>query len=185
MKILLAVLLAASAVNAAAAVFSVPVNDKSSITFTSRQMGVPVNGSFRNFATAIVFDPARPQASRARIDVKLASIDAGSSDADDTVKSALWFDVKDYPDATFVSDGLTASGGNRYLATGKLTIKGRSRPVTVPFTATSAGTLLVLDGAIPVSRKQYGIGGGVWADPSVVADAVAVRFHLVLAPANK
>lgn len=181
MRILLALLLAVSAANAAAVVFTVPVNNKSSITFTSRQMGVAVNGSFSKFASLIVFDPARPQTSRAQIDVALASVNAGSGEADDTVKSSLWFDVKAYPAATFVSDGLKAMGGNRYQATGKLTIKGRSRPVIVAFTAVPAGRLLMLDGAIPVSRQQYGIGGGIWADPSVVADLVQVHFHIALA----
>ncbi len=180
MRILLALLLAVGAANAAAAVFTVPVNNKSSITFTSRQMGVAVHGSFSKFASRIVFDPARPQASRAQIDVALASVDAGGGEADDTVKSPLWFDVQAYPTATFVSDGLKALGGNRYQATGKLTIKGRTRPVVVPFTAVPAGGLLVLDGVIPVSRKDYGIGGGVWADPSVVADEVQVQFHIGL-----
>lgn len=180
MRIWLALILAVSAANAAAAIFTVPVNGNSSVTFTSRQMGVAVNGSFSKFTTLVVFDPARPEASRAQIEVALDSVNAGGGEADDTVKSPLWFDVKAYPTATFVSDGLKALGGNRYRATGKLTIKGRSRPVVVPFTAIPAGGLLVLDGTIPVSRKDYGIGGGVWADPSVVANDVQVHFHIGL-----
>ncbi len=185
MRVLLAMLMTVSTANTMAAVFTVPLNDKSSITFISRQMGVPVNGHFTKFTSRIVFDPARPDVSRAEIDVALASVNAGSGEADDTVKSPLWFDVKAYPTATFVSDGLKALGGNRYQATGKLVIKGRSFPVVVPFTAVPAGTSMVLDGVIPVSRKQYAIGGGVWADPSVVADLVQVHFHIGLAPAHK
>ena len=184
MRILLGLLFAIGAANAAGAVFTVPVSDKSSITFTSRQMGVAVNGKFTQFASRIAFDPARPESSRAQIEVALASVNAGSSDADDTVKSKPWFDVAAFPTATFISNGLRSMGGNRYQATGTLTIKGRSVAVIVPFNTSQAGTLLVLDGTIPISRMQFGIGGGVWADPSVVADAVQVHFHLSLAPSK-
>ncbi|MHB1676162.1 MAG: YceI family protein [Sulfuriferula sp.] len=183
MKKLVALIFAISAVNAVnavAAVFAVPVPEKSSITFISRQMGVPVSGSFGKFSSRITFDPARPEAGHAEIDVALATVNAGSSDANDAVMSKSWFDVKAYPTATFVSNGLKALGGKRYQATGKLTIKGRSHDVAVPFIASPAGALLILDGTIPISRAQYGIGAGVWADPSVVADAVQLRFHLTL-----
>lgn len=180
MKIIAALLLAAAAGQVSAAVFNTPVANKSAVTFVSKQMGVAVNGGFGKFTSQISFDPARPETGKAQIDVVLASVDAGSSDANDTVKGKSWFDVKDYPVATFVSSSLKRLGGNRYQATGRLTIKGRARDVIVPFTATPAGANLLLDGAIPISRTQYGIGEGSWADPSVVADEVQIRFHFTL-----
>ncbi|HEY9381042.1 MAG TPA: YceI family protein, partial [Burkholderiales bacterium] len=36
--------------------------------------------------------------------------------------------------------------------------------------------------SIPIRRTQYGIGAGAWADTSVVADEVPIKFHLVVAP---
>lgn len=167
-------------IHAAAAAFNVPVPDKSNISFVSRQMGVAVTGGFSKFTSQISFDPARPETGRARIDVALASVNAGSSDANDEVKSKAWFDVKTWPTASFVSNGIKALGGNRYQASGKLIIKGKSRDVVVPFRVSNTGRLLIVDGAIPISRTQYGIGAGEWADPSVVADAVQIRFHLTL-----
>ncbi len=180
MKIIAALLLAAAAGQVSAAVFKTPVANKSTVTFVSKQMGVAVNGGFGKFTSQISFDPARPETGKAQIDVVLASIDAGSSEANDEVKGKSWFDVREYPVATFVSSSLKKLGANRYQATGKLTIKGRTRDVVVPFTATPAGINLLLDGAIHISRAQYGIGEGSWADPSVVADEVQVRFHFTL-----
>lgn len=180
MKTIVALLLAVTAGHALAATFNTPVANKSSVTFVSKQMGVAVNGGFGKFVSQISFDPAKPEAGKAQIDVSLASIDAGSGEANDEVKGKTWFNVKEYPVATFVSSGLKALGGNRYQATGRLTIKGKTHDVIVPFTASPAGFTLVLDGAIPVSRAQYGIGEGAWADPSVVADEVQVRFHFTL-----
>ena len=180
MKHLIGILFMVVSANAAAAVFNVVVAEKSNITFVSKQMGVAVTGNFSKFTSQINFDPAKPQSAHAQIDVALASINAGSSDANDEVKGKQWFDVKSYPSASFISSAITPLGGNRYQASGKLIIKGKSRAVLVPFNVSRAGSLLVLDGAIPVLRSQYGIGAGEWADPSVVADEVQIRFHLTL-----
>jgi polyisoprenoid-binding protein YceI len=179
-RVLLALLLAAMAGQAAAAVFNTPVADKSSLTFVSRQMGVAVAGEFDKFVSQISFDPLKPGSGKAQIDVVLSSIDAGNGEVNDAVKGKSWFNVKEYPVATFVSSSLQALGGNRYRANGRLTIKGKSRDVTVPFTASPSGFMLVMEGSIPVLRSQYGIGEGAWADPSVVADEVQVRFHFTL-----
>ena len=180
MKIIAALSLALLTPPVSAATFNTTINKTSSVAFVSKQMGVSVNGGFKKFTSQISLDPAKPEIGTARIDIDLASIDAGSGDANDEVKGKSWFNVKEYPVASFVSSGLKAMSGNRYQSTGKLTIKGKSRDVIVPFTASPAGFNLVLDGSIPISRAQDGIGEGAWADPSVVADEVQVKFHFTL-----
>ena len=180
MKMISALLLAVAAGPIWAAPFSTPIVNKSSVTFVSKQMGVSVTGGFSQFTSQISLDPAHPQIGKAQIEVAVASIDAGSSEANDEVKGKSWFNVKQFPVASFVSSDVKALGGNRYQATGKLTIKGVSHQVVVPFTANPLGFLLVLDGAIPISRAQYSLGEGAWSDPSVVADAVQIRFHFTL-----
>ncbi len=155
---------------------------QSRIGFVSHQMGVAVPGNFPHFSAQVRFDPAAPQNGMADIRVQTASVDAGGAEANATLADPAWFDVRRWPQATFVSNRLVALGGNRYQASGTLTIKGRSRPATVPFTATAVAGGMALDGALDISRSAWGIGGGEWADPSVVADAVQIRFHLVLQP---
>lgn len=172
--------LALGAATAAAAEFSTVQPTNSSVTFVSRQMGVPVDGRFGRFAAQIAFDPAKPEAGKAQVDVDLASIDAGSSDANEEVKGKSWFNVHDYPSARFASTGLRALGNGRYEAAGRMTIKGRTAEVVAPFTATPSGAAMVIDGSLPISRKQFGIGEGAWSDPSVVADEVQLRFHFTL-----
>jgi len=175
----------------AAAEFTVVQAEKSSISFVAKQMGVPSEGRFGKFSARIAFDPASPERGRAQIDVDLASINAGSAEANDEVKGKAWFNVREYPAATFVASSLKALGGNggiaRYEAAGKMTIKGRTRDVVAPFTAKIEGRGIVLDGSIPIQRLQYAIGEGAWADTATVADEVQVRFHFTLtaAPATK
>ncbi len=180
MKAISALLLLAASACVSAANFSVVNPSKSNINFVSKQMGVAVTGNFAQFNSQISLDPTHPEAGKAQITVMLNSIDAGSGEANDEVKGKVWFNVKEYPNATFVSSAVKALSGNRYQAVGKLTIKGKVRDVIVPFTAVPAGASLLLDGSIPISRAAYGIGEGAWADPSVVADDVQVKFHFML-----
>ena len=156
--------------------------DKSSITFVSKQMGVPENGRFKKFDAQIVIDPAKPEAGKARIDVDLASIDAGSSDADSEVKGKGWFNIAVFPKASFVSTSVKPLGGGRYEARGPLTIKGISRETAIAFLIRNEGGGAWLDGGFVLPRLQFKIGEGEWSDTSTVADEVQVKFKLFLTP---
>lgn len=163
-----------------AAEFAALQADKSTLTFVSKQMGVPVEGAFRKFTAQIRIDPARPEAGHARIDIDLAGIDVGSAEADDEVKGKSWFNVREFPTASFVSSSVKALGGGRFEAGGKMTIKGKTVEMRAPFTLRQEKGVLILDGTFPLKRLDYGIGSGVWGDTSVVADEVQVKFHLIL-----
>lgn len=158
------------------------IANKSRITFTSTQMGVPVEGRFGKFSANLDFDPAKPDASKARIDIDLASVDAGSSDANAEVAGKGWFNVKEFPTASFVTNSIKALGKGRYEARGQMTIKGKTRDMAVTFSYQADGANGVIDGSLPLQRTQFGIGDGPWADTSVVADEVPIKFHLVVSP---
>lgn len=166
---------------AVGAEFNVVQLDRSAVTFVSKQMGVPVEGRFKKFAARINFDTNKPESGKAQIDIELASIDAGSSDANDEAKGRAWFNTREFPNAGFVSGGIKSIGKGRFEAAGKMTIKGRSRDVVAPFSAKLDGGNLLIDGSIPILRLQYGIGDGAWADTGTVADEVMVRFRFTLA----
>ena len=154
--------------------------DQSAIAFVSRQMNVPVEGAFKKFTAQFNIDPARPEAGRARIEIDLASIDAGSTEANDEVKSKSWFNTREFPKASFVSSAVKALGGGRFEALGRMTVKGKTLESRASFTLKQEKGVLILDGAFPLKRLDYGIGSGVWSDTSVVADEVLVKFHFVL-----
>jgi len=179
MSIMTAFVLAAS-LSCNAAEFSQVQPAKSSISFISKQMGVPIEGHFGKFTAKISFDPDSIATSNARIEIYMASIDAGSSDANDEVKGKDWFDIRAYPTATFVSTGIKALPGGRYAATGNMNIKGITRAITVPFSAKFENNVATLEGSMAISRLQYGVGGGEWADPDTVADEVQLRFRFTI-----
>ena len=153
---------------------------QSKLTFVSRQMGVPVNGKFRRFQGQIAFDPARPEAGKARIEVDLASIDAGSREADEEVVGKDWFFTKNFPTAVFEVQRVKPLGNGRYEVQGSLTLKGRSRAVTAQVNFREAGGSGIFEGGFMLKRLDFGIGEGPWGDPGTVADEVQVNWILNL-----
>lgn len=179
MKTTAFILLAALAAPAAHAVeYRTVLPKQSSIGFEFRQMGVPVKGGFKRFTTDMAFDPAKPEAARAKIEIDLASIDAGSSEADDESAGKLWFNRSVYPKAVFVASQVRALGANRYEMRGTLTLKGRSREMVVPVSYAPGKNAATFDGAFVLKRLDFGIGEGMWADVATVANEVKVNFRI-------
>lgn len=152
---------------------------KSEITFVSRQMNVPVQGRFRKFTAQVDFDPKKPAASKAQIEVDLASIDTGSADADAEVGKKAWFNTAAFPAAKFVSSAVAQMGPDKFEAKGRLTIKGIGQDVAAPFTVKRAGDAATYEGGFTLKRLQFKIGEGLWSDTDTVADEVQVKFRIV------
>jgi polyisoprenoid-binding protein YceI len=182
LPILLLVALGATA--AAAAELTAIRTDQSTLSFVSRQMGVPVEGRFTRFSAQVRFDPAAPMAARASLELDLTSADAGSTEANEELAGKAWFDTKAFPKATFVSEGVKSLGGNRYEVRGAMTIKGRTREVAAPFTFTPQGEGGVFEGGFVLARADFAIGEGIWADFGTVANEVQIKFRF-LATAGK
>lgn len=159
--------------------------NQSSVTFGYTQMGVPLDGKFNKFTAQISFDPAKLAQAQAKIDIDVSSIDTGSADAYEEVVGKQWFNAKAYPAASFVSTGIKALGGDRYQASGKLSIKGKTLDVATPVTFKSEGTRGLFEGSFSIKRLDYAIGEGEWTDVSTVADTIQIKFHIVVLAAKK
>src|SRR3954462_508351 len=152
---------------------------RSTITFVSKQMNVPVQGSFKKFTARIDFDPKIPTAAKAQIEVDLASIDTGSAEADTEVSKKGWFNTSAFPTAKFLSSAVSQSGPDKFEVRGKLSIKGIGQDVVAPFTVKRAGDAITYEGRFNLKRLQFKIGEGVWSDTDTVADDVQVNFRIV------
>lgn len=158
---------------------------QSEIAFTARQMGVPLQGHFKKFDAQITFDPAQPASGRIAFTVDTGSATLGSRETDAELPKAPWFNVPQFPQATFQSSSIKALGGGKFEVAGQLAIKGTSRPVVVPVTLVQNGTTTTATGTLALKRLAYKIGDNEWADTSMVADDVQVTFKLALAGVAK
>lgn len=152
---------------------------QSEVTFTSRQMGVPVEGKFRSFSAQVAFDPARLASSSIAFTVDTGSASI-SREADAELPKAVWFNVAQFPKASFQSSSIRRLDATRYEVAGKLSIKGVSSDVVVPVTLAQSGATTTASGAFPIRRLSFRIGEKEWADTSMVADEVQVKFRIAL-----
>ncbi len=171
---------------ALAAAFAAPacaqqvVAAQSEIAFTSKQMGVPVDGRFRRFDAQVAFDPKRPETAKIAFTIELASVSLGVAETEAEIAKPDWFDTKKFPQATFQSTAVKATGAGKYEVAGKLTIKGTAQNVVVPVVLAQAGGTTPASGSFVLKRLAFRIGDGDWKDTSMVADDVQVRFKLAL-----
>jgi len=152
---------------------------QSEITFVARQLGVPLDGRFKRFAAQTAFDPKSPQTSKIAFTVDLGSV-AINADADAELVKPEWFNVVKFPKASFQSTAIKALGGGRFEVAGKLAIKGNARDLVVPVQLAQAGGLSTATGAFALKRLDFKVGDGDWADTSIVANDVQVKFKIVL-----
>ena len=151
---------------------------QSEISFTSKQMGVPVSGSFKKFDAQIAFDPRKPELTKVSFSVDLLSADIGNPETEKELKKPGWFDSLKMPAAIFTSSGVKSLGGGKFEFSGKLAIKGVSQNIVVPVTLTQANGTTRVVGNFILKRLDFKIGDGDWNDVSLVANEVIVNIKL-------
>ena len=153
---------------------------QSEIAFVSRQMGVPVEGKFKQWTAQIAFDPKNAAAGKVGFSIQTGSASFGSPETDAEVPKAPWFNAAKFPTASFASSAIKPLGGGKFEVAGTLSIKGSTQPAVVPVTVTQAGATSTASGSFTIKRLDFKIGEGEWADTSMVANDVTVKFKLAL-----
>ncbi|PRH77820.1 polyisoprenoid-binding protein [Streptomyces solincola] len=159
----------------------------SGIGFAARHaMVTNVRGSFTDFDGTLKLDGTDPAASSAAIDVRIASIDTGSADRDNHLRSADFFDAEQFPAMTFRSTRAEALGGQDYRITGDLTVKDVTKPLTIDLEFNGSATdpfgneRVGFEGAAELLRSEWGLTwnaaletGGV-----LVSDKIKLTFEI-------
>lgn len=156
------------------------VQPTSTLGFTGSFQGASFNGSFKQWQATISYDPARLAQSKFDVSVDMASVVVNDKDQQGALPGKDFFDVAQYPTAHFVTTGFRDVDG-KVIADGQLTLRGVTRPVilTVDFKPQGKGATLDVSGSL--KRLDFDVGGGEYADTSVIGADVKVHAHLVLA----
>lgn len=152
----------------------------SEIAFTTRQMGVPVEGKFGKFSAQVMLDPKKPESGSVAFTIDTGSARFGSAELDAEVPKPTWLNVAKFPQASFQSTAIKATGPGKFDVAGKLTIKGATQNVVVPVQLQQVGATSAASGSFAIKRLAYKVGDGDWTDTSLLADEVQIRFKLVL-----
>jgi len=101
------------------------------------------------------------------------TISTGIEMRDNDLKKESYFNAEKYPTINFVSTAVNS--GN---VTGNITIKGVTKQINIPFTATAAGKGYLFEGKFSLNRKDFGVGGG----SVVLSDHVDITLKVQAQP---
>ena len=152
---------------------------KSTVSIVFKQMNVPVDAKFRKFSASIDFNNAKPESSKATVDIDVNSFDLGDPEYNQEVLKKEWFNAAQFPKASFVSTSMKMGADGKLHVVGNLSIKGKTMLTSFPLQLKKEGSNQVFDGSLPIKRLAFGIGEGEWKDTGMVADEVLIKFHVV------
>lgn len=161
------------------------IAEQSTISFVTRQMGVPVEGKFGKIDAQIQFDVKQAANSKVAFTIDTNSATIGDAETIRELKKPAWFDTAKFPTASFVATQVKASGAGKFEVVGNLTIKGVTKSVSTLATLITKGSgpqaVTQVEGSLPVKRLDFKLGDGDWKDTSIVADEVQIKFKLAVA----
>lgn len=160
---------------AGAPVFKI-TRGESTITF-GVNASVAIEGTFDKWDAALTF--TSPAATTGVLDIKIqaASVDTGSGLKNGKLKGKDFFDAKQNPLITFVSNKIVQTGPATLEVSGDFTIRGVTKTETLTLTVTGQGTGSgAVSGTMAFDRKDFGMNQGI---PFIkIADRVEVSVNL-------
>ncbi|HBB6909016.1 TPA: YceI family protein [Legionella pneumophila] len=112
----------------------------------------------------LVLDKDNPQQSKVNVTIKVDDIVTGIPELDKHLKGKLFFDTKQFPTATFVSNRVEVMGENKAKVYGMLTLHGVTKPIILNVILNKAGINLLNDretagfsATTSLKRSDYGI----------------------------
>lgn len=137
---------------AGATVFSLWKPADYSIKFSTQR----ANGTIGGLKGVIDFEEKNPAASRFDVTVDLSTLDMGLGLKTRHAKQENFFHADKYPVIRFKSTEINRQGA-QYITRGDLTIKGITKPVSIPFTFTQTGNEGSFSGTFEVNRKDFNL----------------------------
>ena len=126
--------------------------------------------------------------SKAEVIIQTASVDTRTKGRDEHLRSADFFDVETYPEIRFVSSAIDEVDEGSYIVTGELTIRDRTKTVSVPLELIGVDTdpfgnlRAGLEGSRRIDRKDWGVTWNTKLDSGgvLVSDKITLEFELSL-----
>jgi polyisoprenoid-binding protein YceI len=153
-----------------------PQNSK--IDFVGSKVTGSHNGSFQQFTGEIDF-AGQPEKSRVSITIDVDSMTTDTERLTKHLKTADFFDVAKYPQATFVSTEIKPGGENgaTHTVTGNLTMHGVTKAITFPATINVTPDTATVDSSFSINRRDFGISFA-GATNDLIRDDVVLKLNV-------
>lgn len=154
------------------------VSPGSTLNFTTKWDGQEIGGRFDRWRADILFDPDALDRSRVRVEVDVASANVGEPQIAEALPGADWLDAGEHPKAVFTATRFEKTGEGRFVAHGKLSLRGVSQPLSLPFRLRIEGDRARVSGVTSLDRTAFGVGQGEWKSTDQIPAQVAVKIDL-------
>lgn len=153
-----------------------PANSK--IEFVGSKVTGSHNGSFGKFSGGIDY-LGQPEKSRVTITIDSDSLTADDPKLTAHLKTADFFDVAKYPQATFQSTEIKSGDdkGATHTITGNLNLHGVTKSITFPATIAVSPEAITVDSTFSINRKDFGINYAGAAD-NLIRDEVVLKLSV-------
>jgi polyisoprenoid-binding protein YceI len=112
----------------------------SHVLFTIDHLGfAKMVGLFSDFSGNISFDPSNVPGSKLNVTIKTDSLQTQFAPRDKDLKGADWFNITEFPEMTFVGTEFLKTDDHTGTVTGKLTLHGVTKPVTLKVVVNKVG----------------------------------------------
>ncbi len=153
----------------------VPKAEGSSVGFAIKNFGLTVNGSFTGLQGAVAFNPANPTAANFNVTVDAGTVNTGNNSRDGHLKKEDYFNSTAFPKISIVSTKVSNAGkAGSYLFEGVVTIKGKAKNISFPFTAVASGDGYLFEGSFKINRRDFKVGGS----SLVLSDMLTVNLKI-------
>jgi len=110
------------------------------ITFKVKHLGYSwLEGRFNHFSGNFNYDESHPSNNQVKIEIDIGSLDSNHAERDKHLRSKRFFDVKKYPNATFVSNNWKDLGNGKAQLKGKFTLRGVTKEISINVNQIGAG----------------------------------------------
>ena len=152
--------------------------DGSKIEFDASKVTGSHHGAFEKFSGTIDY-AGQPEKSAVTITIDTGSVMTDTPDLTKHLKTADFFDVDKYPQATFTSTEIKPGGekGATHTVTGNLQLHGITKSVTFPATIVVTPAGVNVDSTFAINRKDFGINYAGAAD-NLIRDDVVLTLHV-------
>ncbi|MDA8874115.1 YceI family protein [uncultured Winogradskyella sp.] len=140
-------------------VFAFSFAQNSSIDFEIKNLGITVDGFFKNFTVITKFDDSDNLIDFSS-EIKAKSIETGIDSRDEHLLEEDYFHTLKYPLITLDVAELYKKPNNKYSAKVNLRIKGKVKQLTIPLKVEITENQRKIISNFEINRKDFHVGGG-------------------------
>ena len=122
-------------------------------------LGSTVHGTLAIGSATLDFDPSDPVRGSILVEFPITSLSTGMGLRDSHLMKEEYFDPARFPKAMFRSVSIEKTTDGHFQAKGILQLKGREKPLSIPFTFERDGRKGRFRGSFTINRLDFGVGG--------------------------